>query len=50
MGPRANPDVLEVPRRIPYASNEQSVNAASLSEAIARQGPDNYSTRMWWDQ
>ena len=50
MGPRAYPDVLEVPRRIPYASNEQSVNAAKLSEAIARQGPDTYSTRMWWDK
>jgi len=50
MGPKAYPDVLEVPRRIPYASNEQSVNARSLSEAIARQGPDNYSTRMWWDR
>ena len=50
MGPRAYPDVLQVPRRIPYASNEQSVNAAKLAEAIARQGPDTYSTRMWWDK
>lgn len=50
MGPSAYPDVLQVPRRIPYASNEQSVNAASLAAAIARQGPDTYSTRMWWDR
>lgn len=50
MGPKAYPDVLEVPRRIPYASNEQSVNAASLAEAIGRQGPDLYSTRVWWDK
>lgn len=50
MGPRAYPEVLQIPRRIPYPSNEQSVNAASLSEAVARQGPDLYSTRMWWDK
>jgi hypothetical protein len=50
MGPKAYPDVLQVPRRIPYSSNEQSVNAASLSEAVARQGPDTYGTRMWWDK
>lgn len=49
MGPKAYPDVLQIPRRIPYSSNEQSVNAASLSAAIAQQGPDLYSTRMWWD-
>ena len=50
MGPRAYPEVQQIPRRIPYSSNEQSVNAASLSEAVARQGPDLYSTRMWWDK
>jgi hypothetical protein len=50
MGPKAYSDVLEVPRRIPYPSNEQSVNSANLTAAIARQGPDLYSTRMWWDK
>ena len=30
MGPKAYPDVPEIPRRIPYPSNEQTVNAASL--------------------
>lgn len=50
MGPSAYSDVLQVPRRLPYASNEQSVNAVSLAAAIARQGADNYATRMWWDK
>ena len=50
MGPKAYPDVLTVPRRLIYPSNEQSVNQASLSAAIARQGPDLYSTRVWWDK
>ena len=50
MGPSAYPDVLAVPRRWPYASNEQSVNAEAWAAAVAAQGPDNYSTRMWWDK
>ena len=50
MGPSAYSDVLQVPRRLPYASNEQSVNAVRLAAAIARQGADNYATRMWWDK
>ncbi len=50
MGPKAYPDVLEIPRRWPYPSNELSVNAKNLAAAIARQGPDLYSTRMWWDK
>jgi len=50
MGPQAFSDVLQVPRRIPYPGNEQSVNAVNLAAAIARQGPDTYLTRMWWDK
>jgi len=50
MGPRAYPEVPQIPRRIPYSSNEQSVNGASLAAAIARQGPDTYLTRIWWDK
>ncbi len=50
MGPKAYSDVLEVPRRWPYASNEQTVNAVARAEAVARQGPDTYATRMWWDK
>lgn len=50
MGPKAYPDVPEIPRRILYPSNEQTVNAAMLNEAIARQGPNTYLTRIWWDK
>ena len=50
MGPKAYPDVLTMPRRWPYASNEQSVNAAAWADAVARQGPDDYATRIWWDK
>ena len=50
MGPKAYPDVPEIPRRILYPSNEQTVNAAMLDEAIARQGANTYLTRIWWDK
>jgi hypothetical protein len=50
MGPKAYADVPEIPRRIPYPSNEQTVNKASLTEAIGRQGADTYLTRIWWDK
>ena len=40
-----------VNRRLPYSSNEQSVNAANLALAITSLGgPDDYSTRVWWDK
>lgn len=39
-----------VPRRLPYSVQEQSINAASRAEAVTRQGPDTYETRVWWDK
>jgi len=50
MGPGAYPDVLTVPRRWPYASNEQTVNYDAWAAAVAVQGADNYATRVWWDK
>jgi hypothetical protein len=50
MGPKAYADVPEIPRRILYPSNEQTVNNDALKEAIARQGADTYLTRIWWDK
>jgi SusD/RagB-like outer membrane lipoprotein len=38
-----------VPRRFYYATTEALVNAANLNAAIARQGPDNFGTRIYWD-
>ena len=39
-----------IPRRLTYSTSEQSTNAANYAEAIANQGPDVLTTRMWWDQ
>ena len=37
-------------RRHTYLTNELSVNTANLNAAIAAQGPDKLSTRVWWDK
>jgi hypothetical protein len=40
----------EVPRRVRYPIEEQSLNRINYEAAVARQGPDQPTTRMWWDQ
>ena len=38
-----------VPRRYQYSTREHSVNATNVDEAVARQGTDAFTTRMYWD-
>jgi hypothetical protein len=38
-----------VPRRYQYSIRERSVNSTNVDAAIARQGPDLFTTRMYWD-
>ncbi len=38
-----------IPRRMSYSESEQVNNAANYNEAISRQGPDELTTRVWWD-
>ncbi|MBT2558605.1 SusD/RagB family nutrient-binding outer membrane lipoprotein [Hymenobacter sp. ISL-91] len=40
----------QVPRRMRYPSTEALQNPESYQEAIARQGPDLMTTRIWWDK
>jgi hypothetical protein len=47
-GPKAT--LSYIPRRMMYATTEQTVNSEKLAEAIARQGADAMNTRMWWDK
>lgn len=42
--------INQIPRRIPYSVDEQSVNTAARAAAVARQGPDNFLTRVYWDK
>lgn len=37
-------------RRLMYSFVEKALNGTNLQEAIDRQGPDTYLTRVWWDK
>ncbi len=38
-----------IPRRLTYPTSEESNNAENLAAAIAAQGPNTLTTRVWWD-
>ncbi|RZK78789.1 MAG: SusD/RagB family nutrient-binding outer membrane lipoprotein [Pedobacter sp.] len=40
----------QIPRRLGYTTNEASLNKANYDAVIARQGPDELNTRIWWDK
>lgn len=41
--------INSVPVRIMYPTSVQSLNGENYKEAIARQGADQITTRVWWD-
>lgn len=38
-----------IPRRLRYPSSEASGNPDGYNSAVSRQGPDEFTTRIWWD-
>ncbi len=38
-----------IPRRLIYPTNEQVLNKENYDAAVSSQGPDKFTTRMWWD-
>jgi hypothetical protein len=49
----AGPDNLNndrIPRRLPYPALEQSLNGASYTTAVSRQGDITINGRVWWDR
>ncbi|MEM1115516.1 MAG: SusD/RagB family nutrient-binding outer membrane lipoprotein [Bacteroidota bacterium] len=38
-----------IPRRMLYSPGESITNEANYNEAVSRQGPDELTTRVWWD-
>jgi hypothetical protein len=46
-GPDISGDFI---RRLTYPSSEIAVNSENVNAAIARMGPDNLDTRVWWDK
>jgi hypothetical protein len=51
-GQPTNPDVPNGTfiRRLTYPTSELSVNTTNVKAAIAAQGPDKLSTKIWWDK
>ncbi|WP_240935803.1 SusD/RagB family nutrient-binding outer membrane lipoprotein [Hymenobacter sp. HDW8] len=47
-GPEAA--LAKLPTRFIYPGNEQSVNLANYKAAVANQGADNLTTKLWWDK
>lgn len=39
-----------IPVRFLYPANEQSINQNSYAAAVAHQGPDALTTKLWWDK
>jgi hypothetical protein len=39
-----------IPRRLPYPQSEISLNSDHYRDAVAAQGPDLWTTRVWWDK
>lgn len=40
----------ELPSRLIYPAEEQALNRENYEAAVARQGPDLMTTKVWWDQ
>ena len=38
-----------IPRRLTYPTSEASSNTENYNAAVAAQGPDELTTRVWWD-
>ena len=39
-----------IPRRMLYPAGEASANPTNYQEAVARQGANTFTTRVWWDK
>jgi hypothetical protein len=48
---KPGPDAIigTVPRRYQYSIREHTTNSANVDAAIARQGADDFTSRMYWD-
>ena len=39
-----------IPRRLIYPNGEASTNPENFEAALSRQGPNEFTTRVWWDK
>lgn len=49
---KPGPDAFynQYPSRFEYPSKEQALNADSYNTAVSRQGPDEITTKVWWEK
>ncbi len=47
---RSASGITALPRRFEYASDDYVTNQANYEEALKVQGPDEITTRVWWDK
>jgi hypothetical protein len=40
--------INQIPSRLRYESNETSINGTNYKAAVAQQGPDELTTKIWW--
>lgn len=40
----------DIPRRLTYPQEEQTVNGTNYKAAVVQMGTDEFATRMWWDK
>jgi hypothetical protein len=40
----------QMPNRVRYPASEQGLNKENYDAAVARQGPDVMTTKLWWDR
>lgn len=48
--PAAQGYISEIPSRLRYESTEQSVNGVNYAAAVASQGADELTTKVWWNK
>ncbi|MXV14359.1 SusD/RagB family nutrient-binding outer membrane lipoprotein [Hufsiella ginkgonis] len=48
--PNAQSIDKQIPRRQVYVAAEKELNKANYDAVVARQGPDELATRVWWDK
>lgn len=39
-----------IPRRVRYSTTDASINEENYEAAVSTQGPDLFTTRIWWDK
>lgn len=44
------PGVTSIPTRFTYTNDEKALNADNLNAAVANQGADALTTKVWWDK